>query len=102
VIARALDADRDDPYILYTAGWCREFVANAIERPGGPQRAHQPVAERPEALYAQARADLLRALTLGPDEQLRGDVEDILDVIANATGEPWSEGLVERAAPRPR
>ena len=46
--------------------------------------------------------ELLRALTLEPDDKLRGDVEDILDVIAKATGEPWDEGLYERAAPRPR
>lgn len=99
VLDRAVEADGDDPYILYSAAWCREFAANAIERPKG---AHQPVTERPATLYAQARTELLRALELGPDDKLRGDVEDILDVIAKATGEPWDEGLYERAAPRPR
>ncbi len=99
VLDRAVQADGSDPYILYTAAWCREFAANAIERPKG---AHQPVAQRPAALYAQARDELLRALTLEPDDQLQGDVEDILDVIAKATGEPWDEGLYERVAPRPR
>ena len=54
------------------------------------------------ALYAQARAELLHALTLDPDDQLRGDTEDILDVIARATGEPWDEEWRTRAAPRPR
>ena len=96
---RAVQAGADDPYILYSAAWCREFVANAIERPKG---AHQPVAERPAALYARAKDELLRALALEPDDKLRGDVEDILDVIAKATGEPWDEGLYQRAAPRPR
>ena len=99
VLDRAVAAAGDDPYILYTAGWCREFVANALERPKG---AHQNVAQRPDELYAQARADMLRALALGPDEGLRGDIKGILDVIASATGEPWDEGLVERAAPRAR
>ena len=42
------------------------------------------------------------ALALDPDEKLRGDVEDMLSAISNATGEPWDEGMVERAAPRPR
>ena len=99
VLDRAVEADGADPYILYSAAWCREFVANAIERPKG---AHQPVTEPPAALYARARAELLRALALEPDDKLRGDVEDILDVIAKATGEVWDEGLYERAAPRPR
>lgn len=99
VLNRAVEVSGDDPYILYTAAWCREFVANAIERPKG---AHQRVAESPAALYAAARAELLRALSLEPDEKLRGDVEDILNVIANVTGEPWDEGLYARAAPRPR
>ena len=99
VLDRAVEADGDDPYILYSAAWCREFAANAIERPKG---AHQRVPQSPTALYAKAREELLRALTLEPDDKLRGDVEDILDVIAKATGEPWDEGLYERAAPRPR
>lgn len=99
LLDRAVAADGTDPYILYTAAWCREFVANAIERPKG---AHQPVADPPAALYARAREELLRALTLEPDDQLRGDVEDILDVIAKATGEPWDEEWRIRAAPRPR
>ncbi|MEI6137189.1 MAG: hypothetical protein WCQ48_07225 [Chloroflexota bacterium] len=99
ILDRAVEHGGDDPYILYSAAWCREFAANAIERPKG---AHQPVEQSPAALYAKAHDELLRALTLDPDEKLRGDVEDILDVIAKATGEPWDEGLYERAAPRPR
>ena len=99
VLDRAVEAGGDDPYILYSAAWCREFVANAIERPKG---AHQPVPESPRTLYTRAHDELLRALTLHPDDKLQSDVEDILDVIAKATGEPWDEGLYERAAPRPR
>ncbi len=99
VLDRAVELGGNDPYILYSAAWCREFAANAIERPKG---AHQAVKEKPAQLYAKAHDELLRALTLDPDDKLRGDVEDILDVIAKATGESWDEGLYERAAPRPR
>ena len=34
---------------------------------------------------------LQQALALDPEPQLRGDIEDILDVVANATGVPWDE-----------
>ena len=51
LLDRATAAGAQDPYILYTAAWCREFVANAIERPKG---AHQRVTQTPAALYAQA------------------------------------------------
>ena len=77
-----------DAAILYTLGWCREFAANALERPRAP---HQPVAQDAPALYAAATAVLRRALALGPEPGLRGDIEDILDVIAGATGVPWDE-----------
>ncbi len=42
-------------------------------------------------LYGEARAVLLRARTLDPERGLLADIEDILDVIAAATGEPWDE-----------
>ena len=96
---RALEAAPQDATIVYTAGWCQEFVANALERPKG---AHQPVTASADELYASARALMLRALELDPDPGLRGDIEDILDVIAAATGEPWSDEEVPRAAPRAR
>ena len=99
MLARAVAAAPEDPYILYTAGWCEEFVADALERPKG---AHQAVVETAPQLYGRARASMIAALALDPDEKLRGDVEDILDVIAKKTGEPWDEGEYERAAPRPR
>ena len=34
---------------------------------------------------------MLHALTLDPEEGLKGDIEDILDVISNVTGEPWTD-----------
>ncbi len=100
-LERAVQDGGDDPYILYTAGWCQEFVANALAKPkGGP---HQPVSASADELYASANALFLRALDKDPDDQLLGDIEDMLNVISNVTGEPWDDGEeVERAAPRPR
>jgi tetratricopeptide (TPR) repeat protein len=77
-----------DATILYTTGWCHEYVAHALERPRG---AHQAVAEDAPTLYATARGYFFRALQAGPDDQLRGDIEDMLDVVAAATGEPWED-----------
>ena len=100
-LERAVQDGGDDPYILYTAGWCQEFVANALHKPkGGP---HQRVEQSSDDLYASAAALFHRALAADPDDQLQGDIEDMLTVISNVTGEPWDGGEeVERAAPRPR
>ena len=99
VLGRAVAASPEDPYVLYSAGWCAEFVAEELRR---PKRAHQAVEGDAAGYYAAAKTLFLRALALDPDEKLRGDVEDMLSAISNATGEPWDEGMVERAAPRPR
>jgi tetratricopeptide (TPR) repeat protein len=99
VLERAEALASDDPYVLYSVGWCREFVANELAR---PKRAHQPVEPSAGDLYARARDTFLRALELEPDDQLQGDIEDMLDVISNVTGEPWSDVEVGRAQPRPR
>ncbi|MDA0271200.1 MAG: hypothetical protein DWG83_01180 [Chloroflexi bacterium] len=97
---RAVEDGGHDPYILFTSGWCIEFVANAIAKArGGP---HQPVDATPAVLYARARALFLRAHQSDPDEALIGDIEDMLDVVANATGEPWDETEITKSAPRPR
>ena len=87
-LERAAELCPHDAAIRYTLGWCREFVANALER---PRRPHQPVADGAPALYAAATAVLREALTLDPEPGLRGDIEDILDVVAAATGVPWDE-----------
>ena len=84
---RASELAPGDPGILYTLGWCREFVANAIER----RRGGQPVSQSPADLYAAGTEVLLRALECDPEPGLRADIEDILDVIAAATGIPWSD-----------
>ncbi len=99
VLGRAVEASPADPYVVYSAGWCTEFVAEELRR---PKRAHQPVDGDAAWHYAAAKTLFLHALALDPDEKLRGDVEDMLSAISSATGEPWDEGMVERAAPRPR
>ena len=85
-LRHALELAPEDATILYTTGWCEEYVANALER---PRRPHQPVDQDAPALYAAARAHFLQALDADPDDQLKADIEDMLDVVAAATGEPW-------------
>jgi len=77
-----------DSTILYTTGWCEEYVANALEK---PRRKHQAVPENAEELYAVAKLHFLKALKFTSDPQLIGDIEDMLDVVAAATGQPWQE-----------
>lgn len=96
---RAVATLPEDPTVRYTSGWCREFIANELDR---PKRQHQPVDGDAETFYAAARAEFLIALTLAPDDQVQGDIEDMLNVIASATGEPWDLGEYERVPPRPR
>jgi hypothetical protein len=101
-LKQAVKFDPVDAYILYTAGWCSEYIANALER---PKFSFQAPTETPQELYEKARALFLDALAvLGeqPDDALKGDVEDMLDVVAKATGEPWDEELREYAPPRIR
>ena len=53
----------------------------------------------------QSKTELMVLITprlvkpLDPDEGLRGDIEDILDVIANVTGEPWTDRPHHRRVP---
>jgi len=85
---RAAELAPGDAAILYTAGWCHEYVANALER---PRARHQQVEADAPSLYATAHQYFRRALAANPDAQLKGDIEDMLDVVAAATGEPWED-----------
>ena len=94
-LRRAVELAPEDATILYTTGWCEEYVANALER---PRHRHQAVAEDAATLYSVARAHFLRALEANTDPLLTGDIEDMLDVVAAATGEPWEPDAVGRTA----
>jgi tetratricopeptide (TPR) repeat protein len=98
-LERATELTPRDATTWYTLGWCREYAAHALSR---SRRNRQPPGVDAPTLYAAAREALLRARSLDPDAALLGDVEDMLDVVASATGEPWDEALVARAAPRSR
>ena len=98
-LERAAELAAGDATIWYTLGWCREYAAHAIGRGRG---RYQATGQGSPELYGLARDALLRARALEPDDALLGDIEDMLDVIAAATGEPWSTEPVERAAPRER
>jgi tetratricopeptide (TPR) repeat protein len=87
-LERALELTPDDPGIAYTLGWCQEFAANAIARPRG-RAWHQAPAQSADELYEAAQSSMLRARALNPEEGLKGDIEDILDVISKVTGIPW-------------
>lgn len=100
MLERATQANPGDPVLWYTLGWCQEFAANALMRPRG---AHQKLEFDADTLYMQARDAMLHALTLNPEEGLRADIEDILDVIAKATGVEWSdEQITPGTGPPPR
>ena len=92
-LRRAVELAPEDATILYTTGWCEEYVANALER---PRHRHQAVAEDAATLYSVARAHFLRALEANTDPLLTGDIEDMLDVVAAATGEPWEPDTAGR------
>lgn len=92
-LERAVELEPANPWFAYTLGWCREYAANALAHPKGGRawQAAQPAAQDADTLYATARASFLRALTLDPNNALRGDIEDMLDVVEHVTGVPWRE-----------
>ena len=89
-LERATQLAPDDPVVWFTLGWCQEYAANALGRPKGRSRARDDARGLDAGdLYQAAKRSMLHARTLGPDASLLGDIEDILDVIAKETGEPW-------------
>jgi tetratricopeptide (TPR) repeat protein len=73
-LERALDDAPDDPALLYTLGWCSEFVAHRITRRPVPGLD-------PAELYAKAEQYLRRCLELNPQGKLRDDAADLLATI---------------------
>lgn len=70
-LERALDDAPDDPALLYTLGWCSEFVAHRITRRPVPGLD-------PSGLYTKAEDYLRRCLDLKPQGKLRDDAADLL------------------------
>jgi tetratricopeptide (TPR) repeat protein len=73
-LERALEDAPDDPALLYTLGWCSEFVAHRITRRPMPGLD-------PSHLYAKAEDYLRRCLQLNPPGKLREDAADLLSTI---------------------
>jgi tetratricopeptide (TPR) repeat protein len=90
-LRHAVELAPEDATILYTTGWCEEYVANALER---PRHRHQVVDQDAGTLYSLARTHFLRALDVNTDPLLKGDIEDMLDVVAATTGKPWEPDAV--------
>lgn len=89
-LERATRLVPDDPVVWFTLGWCQEYAANALGRPKGRSRSRDDARGLDAGeLYQAAKRSMLHARTLAPDPALLGDIEDILDVIAKETGEPW-------------
>ena len=101
-LERAAALAPDDVGVVYTLGWCQEFAAQAIAR-GGIRARSQPIDLTADELFTRATATMLRALAIAAaEDEIVGDIEDVLDYIANHTGVPWTDEERERAAPRPR
>ena len=70
-LERAKEDAPDDPALLYTLGWCSEFVAHRASR--RPVQGIDPL-----ELLAKAEQYLRRCLELHPEGKLRDDAADLL------------------------
>ncbi len=70
-LERAKVGAPDDPALLYTLGWCYEFVAHRVSR--RPSAGLDPA-----ELYRQAEQYLRRCLELNPQGKLKDDAQDLL------------------------
>jgi tetratricopeptide (TPR) repeat protein len=79
-LERAKAIAPDDAALLYTLGWCYEFVAHRVSR--RPRKGLEP-----EELYRKAEAHLRRCLELNPEGKLKDDAQDLLSsIIAEDVG----------------
>ncbi len=67
----------DDPGVLYSLGWCYEFVAYRLEKAG-----RRPYRD-PLELYQLAADTLQRCIDLDPEAGLRDDAEKLRDTIVD-------------------
>lgn len=73
-LERAKQDAPDDPALMYTLGWCYEFVAHRVSR-------RPVVGLDPAELYGHAERYLRRCLDLKPEGKLRDDAADLLSSI---------------------
>lgn len=78
LLERARDLAPVDPYSHYTLGWCYEFAAHELAGLSAPSGV-PPV----PVLYRLAAAELRSCLCLHPEDDLRNDVEKLLDQITD-------------------
>jgi tetratricopeptide (TPR) repeat protein len=74
-LERAYEVAPDDPGIVYSLGWCYEFVAYRLEK-----QAATPYRD-PLELYRLAADRLRRCIELNPEQGLQDDAQDLLDSI---------------------
>ena len=73
-LERAREAAPNDAAVLYTLGWCYEFVAYRLSRRAEPELD-------PQELWRKAEEYLRRCLELNPRGKLRDDAQDLLSTI---------------------
>ncbi len=73
-LERAREAAPEDTALLYTLGWCYEFVAYRISHRTEPDLDSQE-------FYGKAAGYLRRCLELNPQGKLKDDAQDLLSTI---------------------
>jgi tetratricopeptide (TPR) repeat protein len=74
-LERAYELAPDDPGVVYSMGWCYEFVAYRLEK-----QATKPYRD-PRELYRLAAERLRKCIALEPEQGLKEDAADLLESI---------------------
>jgi len=74
-LERAYELAPDDPGVVYSMGWCYEFVAYRLEK-----QAQKPYRD-PLELYRLAAERLRQCIALEPEQGLKEDAADLLESI---------------------
>jgi tetratricopeptide (TPR) repeat protein len=74
-LERAFELAPDDPGVVYSMGWCYEFVAYRLEK-----QSTKPYRD-PVELYRLAADRLRHCIALDPEQGLKDDAQDLLDSI---------------------
>ena len=76
VLEQARGLSPEDASVYYNLGWCYEFAAHHLSR--RPGQKGTPEME-PNRLYAKAVEYMRRCLELNPEEEMRGDIQKLLE-----------------------